>query len=123
MGKPSPNAMKSFRERQERTAGWWHEVIQLAPKFAADAIRDVADSSRKQLLGGSGISDEHRDYLMKLRDAVANGPEALYLLVRTKPNGKLDNQQNIFRALRFHFDLTYRECREIADRVEASNSE
>lgn len=59
----------------------------------------------------------------RLKDSIDQGPETLYLLIRTKPNGKPDNQQNIFRMLRYHFDLTFREFKELATRIEQADSE
>ena len=103
MGKPSAKAMKRYRERQERTANWWHDVIQLDPEFGNELLAEISRLSRMQLLGKHGLSDDHREYLVKLKDAISEGPESLYRHVRVKPNGKRDNQQNIFRALRYPF--------------------
>lgn len=123
MGKPSANAMKSYRDRQEQTANWWHDVIKSGPRFGSDMLVEISRLSRMQLLGDRGLSEEQRDYLVRLKDAISEGPESLYRHVRIKPNGKRDNQQNIFRVLRYHFDLTYRECKELADRVDASDTQ
>jgi hypothetical protein len=120
MGKPSANAMRHYRDRQQRTANWWHDVIQLAPRFDADLLAEISRLSRMQLLGKQGLSDDQREYLIKLKDAISAGPESLYRHVRIRPNGKRENQQNIFRMLRYHFDLTYRECKELAKLVDAS---
>ncbi|MCU0713737.1 MAG: hypothetical protein MUC43_16885 [Pirellula sp.] len=121
MGKPSANAMRHYRTRQQRTANWWHDVIQLAPKFGAESLAEISRLSRMQLLGKQGLSDDHREYLIKLKDAISEGPETLYRHVRIKSNGKRENQQNIFRMLRYYFDLTYRECKELAELVDASD--
>ncbi len=122
LGRPSANSVKSHRERQERTANWWHDVIDLGPKFGSESLAEISRLSQIQLLGSQGLSEAHREYLVRLKNAISDGPESLYRHVRIKANGKRDNQQNIFRVLRYHFDLSYRECKELADRVEASDA-
>jgi hypothetical protein len=122
IGRPSQSALNSHANRQQRTANWWHDVIELEPKFGDDILAKISRLARLQQLGNKGLSDEHRDYLVRLKNAISNGPESLYRLVRTKPNGMRENQQNIFRVLRYHFDLKYRECKELADRIDATDT-
>ncbi len=123
LGKPSVKAMKSIRDRQQRTANWWHDVIQLEPHFGNGMLEEISRLSQRQPLGNQRLSDDHREYLLKLKEAILAGPESLYRLIRIKPNGKRNNQQNIFRVLRYHFNLTYRECRKLADQVESKEAE
>lgn len=122
LGKPSVKAMKSMRDRQQRTANWWHDVIQLEPHFGNAMLEEISRLSQKQILGNQRLSDDHREYLLKLREAILAGPESLYRLIKIKPNGKRNNQQNIFRVLRSHFNLTYRECRKLADQAESKEA-
>lgn len=115
--------MKSIQIRQKETAAWWNEAVEHGPEFASAAFDEVLRLAKAHRLDSEALSDDRREYLMNLKLAIENGPEALYLFVRTKANGKRDNQQNIFRTLRSHFDLTFRECREIAGRMDAENPE
>ena len=121
MGRPSVSAMKSFRDRQQQTANWWHDVIELEPKFGEEMLAEISQLSRMHVLGKQGLSDEHRQYLARAKEAIAEGPEALYRHLRTKPDGKPDNQQNIFRVLRSLFGLTHRQCQELAAKVNAAD--
>ncbi|WP_339727711.1 hypothetical protein [uncultured Gimesia sp.] len=123
LGKPSVKAIQSIRDRQERTANWWHTVIQSAPEFGKAALEEIAQLTKRHRLGAQGLSDEQREYLVQLKQAISAGPEALYRHLRIKPNGQRDNQQNLFRVLRYHFKLTYRECKELAKRVESTETE
>lgn len=123
MGRPSVKQMESYRDRQQRTANWWHDVIQSGPNFGDDQLEEISQFARMQLFGKQGLTEKYREYLVKLKEAISAGPEAYYRHVRIKPNGKRDNQQNIFRLLRHHFDLTYRECKRLADRIEAADTQ
>ncbi|QDT42699.1 hypothetical protein Pan241w_27870 [Gimesia alba] len=123
LGRISVKKMKSNRDRQERTANWWRTVIEADPEFGKAALEEIAQLTKRQCLEPRGLSDEQRETLVQLKQAISTGPEALYRHLRLKPNGQPDNQQNIFRQLRSHFKLTYRECKELAQRVESTEAE
>ena len=118
MGRPSPESVRALEERQERTEGWWSTAIKCRPNFSTDAIAAIKHTIEIRNAPPRELSSEYRQYLTGLSDAVREGPEALYLFRRTRPSGKRENQQNLFKCMKLYFPMTFREFKELAKRLD-----
>lgn len=118
MGRPSPQQMRELEARQTRIEQWWTTTLQCDPAFASDALAAIASAIKSRNRPTPELSPEYRTYLTGLADAIRTGPDALYLHLRVRPSGKRDNQQNIFKGIRLHFPMTFREFKQLADRLD-----
>ncbi len=121
MGRPSVTQMQELEERQARIQEWWTTTLNCDPAFAPDALAAIASAIESRNRRSPSLSREYREYLDGLADAIRSGPDALYLHLRFRPSGKRDNQQNIFKGLRLHFPMTFREFKQLAKRLDAQN--
>lgn len=117
MGRPSPQQMRDLQDRQTRIQQWWTQTLNCDPSFAPDAFAAIASSIERRHRPARDLSPEYREYLTALSNAIRTGPEALYLHLRIRPSGKRENQQNIFKGMRLHFPMTFREFKQFAGRL------
>lgn len=118
LGRPTPRETRELKERQSQIAAWWTTALECDPSFAPEAMAAIGRAIDLRNQPAPELSLEDREHLTRLRDAIVNGPEALYLHLRVRPSGKRDNEQNIFRRMRSHFSMTFREFKTLANRLE-----
>lgn len=118
MGLPSPEYLQKLKAREQRIKQWWRAVLECGPTFSPEGFSVIAEvlEDRNQPL--SNLSPEDHKYFSKLYDASLIGPEAVYLHLRTRPSGKRENEQNIFKYMQTLFPMRYEEFKALADRLE-----
>lgn len=118
MGRPSPDSLRRLEDRKAQIEEWWTTAIESEPVFASDAFAAIESTVKARNRPPRELSPEYRAHLVRLRDAVRDGPDALYLHLRVRPSGKRENQQNIFKKLQVHFPMSFREFKRLAKRLD-----
>ncbi|MFO0977590.1 MAG: hypothetical protein U0996_14410 [Planctomycetaceae bacterium] len=123
LGRPSVDAIRSLDLRQRETAAWWNEAIKSLPAFANGEFDEVSRLAKAHGGDSKSVPVDQLTELIHLVEAVQQGPESLHVFLRSRLKGTPEDRQNILIAMGSHFDLSARECDEIAARMDAEHPE
>lgn len=122
LGRPSTESVRKLEERKDQVASWWSSVLSCGPEFSLEEMASIQERvqhhhHRKSLIPED--NSENRAAAKEVKNAVRQGPEAVYALIlkRAAETGKKLDEQFAFMVMRWFFSMTLDEFRQLAVRV------